>query len=431
MGELILPSRAKSLSRIDGLNNSNWTLLVEAIRPEARGSYLDKAQRALGVELNDAAINYFWNAVEADLRKKVMSYGIEYFGAAINKPSLRNLDDLKDEVKAYELLEGCYGLGIIGEEAHFQLQHAREIRNCFSAAHESIGELDRLETLNFIKNSVKYVLCFEPPAPGFQIKEFIAYLAHEDISLEETVAMLQSQSSIIYGPLLHNFLSSWIDSSILPTLKSNIKLIAPEVWKLSDEKIRSEIGQRYASLKQRPTPDAAREALEFVKLVNGISYIPTNFQYAIFKRYAQNLIEAYSGWNNFQNETQHSRALSELGTDVPQEVATTYTKAILLSYVGNSYGYSNGAESYNELLIQAFTPTSINALFNVLSHDPLVAVTLIATKPLNRLKLLMEMIKDKSLNPSQQTQLKFIEQSDLNKLKNHFKSVHAKSSRMK
>jgi hypothetical protein len=431
MSELLLPNRAQQLSRIDGFNEPNWNLLCEAIRPEIRGTYLDKAQRALSVELNDAAINYFWNAVEADLRNKVIAYGIEYFGSAINNPSLRNKDDLKDDVKAYELIQGCYALGIIGSEAHFQLQHAREIRNCFSAAHESIGEIDKLETLNFIKNCVKYVLCFDPPAPGFQIRDFIQYLSHGDIDLDESMALLQSQSSIIYGPLIHNFLSTWIDSSISINLKNNIKLIAPKIWEISDDQVRSEVGQRYASLKERPTPDAAREALEFIKLVNGISYIPENFRFAVFKRYAKALIDAYMGWNNFRNEPSNSLALSELGNEVPNEAATIYSKAVLLSYVGNSYGYSNGAQSYNESMIRAFTPTSINALFSVLNTDSLVAATLISNQTLNRFKSLLEMLKDKTLTPAQKQQIEDFEASNQTQLKAHFQTLHARLSRVK
>ena len=57
--ELILPEPAQALVKVDSLTPKTWALIKSAIRPEYQGAYLDKAQLAIRVNLNDAAVAYF------------------------------------------------------------------------------------------------------------------------------------------------------------------------------------------------------------------------------------------------------------------------------------------------------------------------------------------------------------------------------------
>lgn len=423
--ELILPEPAQALVKVDSLTPKTWALIKSAIRPEYQGTYLVKAQLAIRVNLNDAAVAYFWGTVEAALRHKVLAYGIEYFGSAVNKPDLRSGEDLREEVKAHELIDGCFALGIIGAEAHFYLHHCREIRNMFSMAHEALGELDRLETFNFIKNCVKYCLCFEPPAPGFSVRDLIESLSAGSIQPEEAVALIQAQSSRIYGPLLHSFFSQWIEPTCPPQLKASVRLIAPQLWKWCTDDVRSSVAQRYASLRDRTSADASREALQFLKIVDGIRNIPRTLRFAIFNYYARNLIDAYSEWENFYKEPEHAKALRELGLDVPPETAVVYAKAVLLSFIGNLYGRAWSAESYNREMLVGASASVVNGLFNVLQRDPLVVATLQHSKPAVRLKELMELLREKTLTTPQQKVMEFVLNSATAKTQHHFATIHA------
>ena len=423
--QLELPESAQALVRVDSLTPETWDLIERAIRPEYRGTYLGKAQVAIQVDLNDAAVAYFWGTVEAALRNKVLAYGIEYFGSAVNKPDLRTEEDLREEVKAHELIDGCFALGIIGAEAHFYLHHCREIRNKFSMAHEALGELDRLETFNFIKNCVKYCLCFEPPAPGFSVRDLIQSLSAGSIQPEEAVALIQAQSSRIYGPLLHSFFSQWIEPACPAQLKAAIKEIAPQLWKWCTDDVRSSVAQRFASLRDRTSADASREAQRFLQIVDGISYIPRTLRFAMFNYYARNLIDAYSGWENFYSEPEYARALRELGLDVPPEAAVTYAKAVVLSFVGNSYGHAWGAESYNREMLEGASASVVNAVFNVLQRDSLVVATLQHSGPAARLKALMELLREKALTPQQRKVMEFVMSSATTQIQRHFETIHS------
>jgi len=426
--QLELPENAQALVKVDSLTPETWDLIKHAIRPEYRGTYLGKAQVAIQVDLNDAAVAYFWGTVEAALRNKVLAYGIEYFGSAVNKPDLRTQEDLREEVKAHELIDGCFALGIIGAEAHFFLHHCRETRNKFSMAHEALGELDRLETFNFIKNCVKYCLCFEPPAPGFSVRDLIQSLSAGSVAPEEAVALIQAQSSRIYGPLLHSFFSQWIEPACPAQLKAAIKEIAPQLWKWCTDDVRSSVAQRFASLRDRTSADASREAQRFLKIVDGIRYIPRTLRFAMFNYYARNLIDAYSGWENFYNEPEHSRALRELGLDVPPETSVVYAKAVVLSFVGNCYGRAFGAESYNREMLDGASASVVNAIFNVLQRDPLVAATLQYDKPAARLKELMELLREKTLTSQQRKIMEFVVSSPTTQIQRHFETIHSSLS---
>ena len=120
METLSLPSRFENIEKVDSLSK-DWDLVKLAIRPDCRDEKsIEKAQKAIEVGLNDAAINYIWNLAIYDLHRKIISYGIEYFSSAINweGKKLNTIEDLR-EVKDYQIISGTFSLGIIPHEAHF------------------------------------------------------------------------------------------------------------------------------------------------------------------------------------------------------------------------------------------------------------------------------------------------------------------------
>lgn len=397
------PARIEHLNAVDNIS-TGWDNIKLAIRPECRDdNIIVKTKTAIDVGLNDAAINYFWNLTILDLYKKVSAYGIEYFAAAINweGKSLKTIDDLR-EVKDHQLITGAYVLGIIVEEAHFFLQQNREIRNNFSTAHYPVGDIDKFETFNFIKNCIKYVLTFDLPAPGLQIKDLIDNLSFEKLdNIEELKLIVESQSPKIHGPILHNLFSNFIKSDCPANLKHNIKLLAPYLWEIVDEEVKSAIGHKFASLRELTGKDAATEALEFLKIVKGIQYIPEGFKEIIFKKHAQLLINAHFGINNFHVEPSYAKDLLILGHEIPISSVSTYVKAVTLSYIGNQYGHSWAAQSHNEKMFSNLPQSGIRVLFNILNSDIELIRELTNINPIKRLKDLMVLIKDKTMLPKQ------------------------------
>lgn len=426
MEEMSFPARIEHIRKVDNLV-AGWEEVKLAIRPEFREDRsIEKAKVALTAGLNDAAINYFWNLVIFDLGKKILAYGIEYFASAINwdgKP-LKSITDLR-EVPDYLLINGAHALGIIGNESQYFIQQCRDIRNNFSTAHYPLGDLDNLETFNFIKNCIKYVLSFDLPAPGLQIKDLIERFIEEKYDdIEEIRVIIESQSSKIHGPILHNLFSNFIRPDCEANLKHNIRLLSPYLWEIVDEEVKSSIGSKFASLRDIKGKDAANEALEFLKTVNGVSYIPETFKEIIFKKHSQALIDAHFEWNNFYNEPSHSRELFSLGKDVPISAIHTYVKAITVSFIGNTYGIAGGAQEFNINMISELSQTGVRFLFKILKSDKDVIRELSNGNPINRLKDLMDLIKEKTMLPEQKTDFDFFVKADVSKLKHHFYNLY-------
>lgn len=422
MNAFNLPQRYKPMETVTDLV-SHWDIIKKVVRPEFENdTNIERAHRALTVGLTDAAINYFWNLTIFDLYKKIIAYGIDYFSTAINweGAKLKDIEDLR-EVKDYQILSGAFSLGIISNEAHFYLQQCREIRNNFSTAHYPIGELDVMETCNFIKNCIKYGLTHDLPAPGLQIKELLERLSKEKLyNGEEIIEMIHAQAQKIKGPIMHSLFSKFIRQDCDANTKHNVKLIAPILWKEVSDDVRSTIAQKYASLKEMKDTNTEKEALAFLELVDGVSYIPETYKHILFKKAAESLIDAHFDWDNYYKEPGYAKELFMLGMDVPQTALRKYVKAILLSYIGNSYGISDAAQKYNEKMIANFSQSGIICLFSLLDDDSQVLGELAHSNPVKRLIKLIALIGDKTIQPEDKAMFEFIQKGREQDVRKHF-----------
>lgn len=417
----LLPERAQYLERLPA-RPINWEALSEAIRPECRGPYIDKARIAAEAGLWDAAVLYFWNEAMNDLRKKVLAYGIEYFTAPPNA-RLANEEDLRECLNDYELIEGCFQLGVISKEAWFFLQQCREIRNQYTAAHLSDSQIDTLEAQNFIKNCVKYVLTHEPPSPGFSIRDFIERLRNHDIQgmAQEINTAVHDQSPEIRKALLNRLFSEYIEVACPATLRANIETIVTSIWAMVDEAAHNELGQRYVRVRIGPSQDAALLAFGFFRLVEGLSAIPDAYRRPIFESYSRELLNAHVGSDNFHTEGPRAKELLALGPDVPKEATAAYVKAILLSFIGNTYGYSWAADPPNREMISMFGIECVRAMLHLLDTDRDVQLALTDSKPVERLKSLVELVLQRPTTPTHERKLTFYRDASVEEIQAQFR----------
>ena len=429
MNQIILPKRYLPLDKVSDIT-SNWDVIRNAVRPEfANDSNIERAQLALSVGLNDAAINYFWNLTIYDLYKKIYAYGIEYFSTSINwngKP-IKTIDDLK-EVKDYEILNGAHILSIIPDEAFFYLQQCREIRNHFSAAHYPMGEIDILETFNFIKNCIKYSLTHDLPAPGIQIKDLMERISKEKLdNVDVIVTLINQQAQKVKGPIIHSLFKQFIKQDCDVNSKHNIRLLAPILWEGVAEDVKTSIGQKYASLKDMKDNNTETEALCFLELVDGVNYIPETYLDVLFNKTAKQLKDAHFNWDNFYTEPGYARELRNLGFDVPLSALNSYVKAILLSYLGNGYGVAQDAIKYTEEMISMLNISGIYQLLDILEKDEDIHCELSKSLPANRLPMVINLIKDKNIHPKYKSLYDYLAKSDSITIKKFFNKKYMRT----
>ena len=426
MSTIIYPERYKNIEGVENIS-AGWDYVVKAIRDDyQKDPILVKAKMAIDVGLNDSAINYFWNLTMYDLYRKIVAYGIDYFKSAINWTGapLKTISDLR-EVKDYQIISGAYSLGIIPAESHFFLQQCREIRNNFSTAHYPMGEIDKMEVANFIKNCIKYVLTLDLPAPGMQIKDLIDQMRAEKLTdCGKLLLAIESQAPSIREAILHNLLSNFIKQDCVPNLKYNIKQVAPKVWNMADDDVRSNVAARYTSLKDVKSEDEAKETEEFLKMVDGIKYIPEDNRAIIFNRYAQEFLDAHFGWDNFYNEPSYAKNLLSLGSEVPQTSLRLYVLSILMLFIGNSYGVSDGAQPYNRQMLLNLPQSGVNMVFNLLDNDLDLIWTLTFNNPASRIKPLMDILQEKTIHTDYAIKFKFYIGSDTEAINKHFRKIY-------
>ena len=98
-------------------------------------------------------------------------FGLSVVEQVINKNDFdaESLSELKDS----ELLDLCLKLNLITEDGYFFLDQSRDVRNNFSAAHPTMGDIDDHEFISFLNRCAKYALGNEQNPVGVDVQKFV------------------------------------------------------------------------------------------------------------------------------------------------------------------------------------------------------------------------------------------------------------------
>ncbi|WP_343816466.1 hypothetical protein, partial [Virgibacillus siamensis] len=258
--------------------------------------------------------------------------GLEHFPSELNL-KIKTREDISN-IKDSQVIEGCYLLGIIDDEAYTFLKHCLAVRNNFTAAHDTESPIDPLEALNLIKNCVKYVLQRDVPSPAMTINDLLQYIQSENFDVDHFKEVIKDQSPKIIESFLRRIFSEYIDPQTTKDYRDNLKLIIKEVWDKVGEEVKSDMGQRLMQLKLEDEVDKSLYAMDFILQVKGMKYIPKTVRKHIFIKKSREFLHAHSGFNNFYTEVSHAKELEELGFNIPDEAMKAYVKAITFSYTG-------------------------------------------------------------------------------------------------
>ena len=120
---------------------------LKNIPVDLRGELIARMCVAVSAGLFDGAMNYIWNAAIIKLRDKLKIFGLPIIANILEKDfEEKNLLELQDS----KLLELCLKINIIDEDGFFFLDQCRNIRNNFSAAHPTIGNVNDREFIVFL-----------------------------------------------------------------------------------------------------------------------------------------------------------------------------------------------------------------------------------------------------------------------------------------
>ena len=332
-------------------------------KKEAR--YLSKFIGATAIGLFDAALNYVWNEVVLNLRKKAVIYGIDlFFDAAVggkNRESYNTEEDLgglKDSV----LLDTCKKLELISDVVYRKLDHILTMRNEVAASHPNVESIGGYELLGWLQTCIKDVLQDKPSESAIKIKSLIENLrARTDIIDSHTKELFSSELINLSTPHLHNLLIAIFGMYVSPnteqTLRKNISIIAKDVWDYASDQVKSHIGVLIDGYRTNLQQDKLEKGIEFLTIVDGKEFESLSSRLIALDSLSERLLSAHHGWDNFYNEPPIMREILQYckkASDIPKEILPKIVKVVIMCRLGRGLSYCEGVSPGGKPLYDAF-----------------------------------------------------------------------------
>ncbi len=348
-----------------------WKSLPSVLRkvpPKLRSAGLARMCVAVAAGLFDSALNYVWNASVVELRARVKRFGLSVVQQVIGKPDFddRALLDLKDA----DLLDLSVKLNLITEDGYFFLDQCRDIRNNFSAAHPTIGNLDEHEFISFVNRCAKYALGHETNPVGVDIQAFIAALKKKKFDKEQLGTWTerleqthQAQRELLLGTL-HGM---YCDPSSSEETRLNALSIVEAFAEELTPKIKSELIDRHQDYLAKGDTDRHRASQQFFASLALLDLLSESEQHALVSNAAKKLLSVHQAYDNFYNEPPFAERLAEITRQiaVPDTAKDEFVSVVVTCAVGNPWGVSRAAIPHYHSMIRGFSPAEIAIMLSL------------------------------------------------------------------
>jgi hypothetical protein len=394
--------------------------IIPDLSPKQKASafYLSKFISASMMGLFDAALNYLWDETIQSLRSKVTIFDLNYFyDTAIKDINRRNrLKDEDDLIKLedWELVSGCRETGIITQIGYRHLDYIRDMRNHASAAHPNHNEITGIQLASWLETCIKEVIGKEPEGAVIEVKKLLTSLREETLSTTDVSPIAEAIRKLpndLVSSLLRSVFGMYVDPNIAAKSRSNINLIAAKFWLISSDEIRYELGIKYSSYEVNGEIIKKQRAYEFLKNVEGLSYLPQDTLALKLNEALDSLLNAHNGWHNFHTEPIPARLVQSFvppSGQIPINSMMNYVRVLTICRIGNEYGVSNNAQMIYDDLMAKWSNDEAKCLIKLLQNDYKLRSKLQFLACTKRLKQVIEKIQINITDPLIQDILKLI-----------------------
>lgn len=339
-----------------------WTSLpsvMKKIPPELMSKGLARMCISIASGLFDSAINYIWNASVIELRNKVKNFGLNIISQVTSRNDFDEgkLNDLKDS----ELLDLCLQLNLITEDGYFFLDQCRDIRNNFSAAHPTIGDIDNHEFISYANRCAKYALGNEQNPIGVNVRELITALKlskFTDEQLNTWVARLEktheAQRELLFGTMHGIF----CDPQSSEEARVNALNIIDNFKDKLSPTIKSNLIDTHQDYVAQGKTDKHIASQIFFEKLGLLELLGESEHHALISNACKRLWSVHQSTDNFYNEPPFAERLLQLSMQgsIPKTVKAEYVSTVVGCAIGNQYGTSNNAYIHYEKMVQNFSP---------------------------------------------------------------------------
>ena len=334
---------------------SNLPFFLSTLSTESKrdARYLSKFIGATAIGLFDAALNYVWNEVVLNLRKKASIYGIDlFFDAAVGG---KNRELYKDEsdlggLKDNVLLDTCRKLELISDIVYRKLDNILTMRNEVAASHPNVESIGGFELLGWLQTCIKDVLQDQPSESAIKIRALVDNLKSKtDVIDETTLGRVEAELKYLSLPHVHNLLITIFGIFVAPTseqvLRKNISSIAPIVWNCAGDQVKYKIGTQIDGYRTNLHQEKLERGVEFLTIVGGRMYENLSARIIALENLADQLEDIHEGRDNFYHEPAVMKEILQycrVSTDIPKEVLPKLVKVVLRCRLGRGLTYRDG-----------------------------------------------------------------------------------------
>ncbi|MGV0737525.1 hypothetical protein ABQF35_11135 [Mycobacterium syngnathidarum] len=348
---------------------SNMGTVLANLNDEVLGRsyYISKMIAAAAVGLFDAALNYLWDELVNELRRRVVGFDLAYFydiaaGGSDLRKHLKTDDDLT-KIDDSSLLRAALEIGMLTEVGYKRLDFIRYMRNHASAAHPNQVTLSGLELASWLQTVITEVINTPPDtvtATTGKLLRNIKLARLDPPEIDASAAFFDQLPPDRAATLANGLFGLYTDPDSTAVIDDNVRTLWPRLWPFVSEETRSTYGLRLARAQANAEVDWAKAARELIELVNGTAYLTPETRAVEIATALDTLEAAHRGLDNFYNEAAPAQRLLDLvgkHGDIPAPVRGRYVRVVAELFIGNGYGVSWAADPLYQEMIQRFSPS--------------------------------------------------------------------------
>ncbi len=212
------------------------------------------------VGLFDAALNYLWNEVVNELRKRVVGYDLGYFyDIAVVGDMRKHFTSEEDlpRVQDVDMLRACREIGLLSDTGHAQIDHIRLMRNHASAAHPNQVQLTGLQLAAWLETCIRQVITLPQDPITADTGRLLRNIKNgrlDDTEIAGIATFFEDLPGDRADTLAAGFFGLYVDDKRTAIIADNVRQLWPDLWVHVSDDARFGFGIRYGRFRPAPRP---------------------------------------------------------------------------------------------------------------------------------------------------------------------------------